>query len=105
MTPGPYYRAQPFPRRTPDQNRGPEVETALLRAAFERSGVSKGELARRLGWMRPNIDQVNRALGYRPDSNSRKPGVRLENRVRMSYRLATRIARALPGIDPRECDV
>jgi hypothetical protein len=101
----PNYRAQPFPRRTPDQNRGPEVETALLRAAFERSGVSKGELARRLGWMRADIDHVNRALGYTPDWDSHKPGRRLETRIRMSYRLAARIARALPGIDPVDAGV
>lgn len=73
----------------------PEIPTANVRAAFERSGVSKTELAERLGWMRPNIDKLNRALGYRPDSNSRPPYVRKEVRQRMSYDLAARICEAL----------
>lgn len=73
----------------------PEVETEKLRRAFERSGLSKGELAIRMGWIRPNLDKLNRALGYRPDSNSRTPGVRTKVRQRTSYSLAVRLAKAM----------
>lgn len=72
-----------------------EIPTARVRAAFERSGVPKNVLAERLGWTRPNIDKLNRALGYRPDSNSRPPYVRKEVRQTMSYELAVRICEAI----------
>lgn len=78
------------------------VPTEKLRRAFERSGVSKSELAKRMGYVRPNIDRLNRALGYRPDSNSRPPGVRKECRQFLSYDLAARLCEALQA-DPREC--
>ena len=70
-----------------------EVDTATIRSMFERSGVTKGELAERMGWMRPNIDKVNRALGFRPDTSHR--GRRAKPRTRMTYDLAVRICEAL----------
>lgn len=81
----------------------PEVETEKLRRAFERSGMTKDELARRMGWVRPNIDKLNRALGYRPDSNSHG-GVRSEVRKKTSYSLAVRLAKAMDA-DLVECGV
>lgn len=71
-----------------------EVPTVRLREAFEKSGLSKSELAARLGWVRPNIDKLNRALGYRPDSNS-SGGVRTEPRALMSYELAVKLCEAM----------
>jgi hypothetical protein len=81
-----------------DQEYGgkPEVPTEALRVAFERSGISKGELAKRLGWMRPNIDKVNRALGLREDTGK---SVR-RKRNKATYRLASEIVDALPEVDP-----
>lgn len=79
------------------------METALLRAAFESSGLSKGEVAKRMGWIRGNIDQLNRALGYRPDTDSRcLPRNRPRNR--MSYELAVRLCTAMDA-NPFECGV
>ena len=74
---------------------------ALLRRAFERAGVSKSDLAQRLGWMRPDIARVNRALGYRTDNlcDPRRPP-----RKRTSYELALTICLAL-GASPTDCDV
>lgn len=81
----------------------PEVETTLLRKAFEQSGMTKCELAWRMGFVRANIDQLNRALGYRPDSDSRcKP--RTKPRKRMSYDLATRLCEAM-NASPFDCGI
>jgi hypothetical protein len=75
----------------------PEVEVADLQEAFRRTGMTKCELAHRLGWMRPNVDKVNRYLGFRPDSGSR--GVRKEPRQRLSYEVALELADAM-DVDP-----
>jgi hypothetical protein len=91
---------KPFPRTRRTQHRAPEIDVAPIREAFEQARISKGELANRLGWTRPNIDQVNRALGYRPDSNSRGRSTR----QRMSYTLALRIAEAM-NVDPVDLDL
>lgn len=70
-----------------------EIDTVKVREAFERSGVTKGELAERLGWTRPNIDKVNRALGFRPDTSHGR--VRAKQRTRMTYELASKICEAI----------
>lgn len=80
-----------------------EVEVVKLRRAFERSGLSKAELARRMGWTQPRLDLVNRALGYARDpQHSGAP--RLKPRERVTYDLAVRLVEAMQ-VDPTECDV
>jgi hypothetical protein len=72
------------------------VELAPIREAFESSGLTVGEFARRMGMVRvqPNVDQARRALGLRPDSNSRD-GRRGKPREFVSVDMATRMADAL----------
>lgn len=67
-----------------------EVEAANLRRAFEESGMSKSELARRMGWIqtKPDIHRVSQILGYETRSNGTK-------QQRVTYDLAVRLARAL----------
>lgn len=79
-----------------------EVPNAPLREAFERSGMSKGELATRMGWARPNVDRVNRALGYRPDTGSRDRPPR--PRQLLTYEMALKLCSAI-GADPHECGI
>lgn len=84
-------------------NNRPEVPVEPLREAFERSGLTKGELARRLGMMKPNVDQVNRLLGYRPDSDSRGK-LRPRPRQQTSYAIALTVCEVL-GVDPVDVGV
>lgn len=60
--------------------------------------MSKSELALRLGWVRPDIKRLNRALGYRQDNPGRK------TRQRTNYSLALAICTAL-NASPFECGV
>jgi hypothetical protein len=72
-----------------------EVPVAQLREAFERSGLSKGELARRLGWFAADTYRVGRALGiYRRHNNG--PAKRQEF---TSYENALALCRAM-NCDP-----
>lgn len=71
-----------------------EIPTEKVRKAFEKSGLSKSELASRLGWTQPHIQRLNRALGYVPDSNS-KGGVRTVPRETINYELALKIVDAM----------
>lgn len=80
-----------------------EVDVAKLRRAFERSGLSKSELARRMGWMNPRIQAVNQTLGYSADpSHNGEP--RGKKRQKVCYDLAVRLVAAM-NADPFECDV
>ena len=74
-----------------------EVPVAPIAEAFARSGVTASELARRLGWVRPDTTRVRRQLGQLPDFNGR--GYPITPRETMSYTRALEIAEAL-GIDP-----
>lgn len=74
------------------------VPVKPFRDYFLALGISQCELARRMGWMRPNIDKVRRTLGLRPDSNSRD-GVRAEPRKLVTYRTAERLMVAM-NADP-----
>ena len=73
-----------------------EVPVDGLREAFERSGLTSGELARRLGWTKPDGYRVYRQLGLTAHHTHRG---RVEYRQTMSYRRALEIAQAL-GVDP-----
>jgi len=87
----------------PNRTRGQfEVPLEPLRDAFLRSGVSASELARRLGWVRPDSERVRRSLGLKLDQNSRGYPPRL--RETTSYERALAIADAL-GIDPSDVDL
>jgi len=79
-----------------------EVPIAPLREAFLRSDTSVQELARRLGWMRPDGYRVQRQLGIRPGSNGH--GYPARERETMSYERALEICEAL-GIDPVDVDL
>jgi hypothetical protein len=77
-----------------------EVPVARLREAFERSGLSKGELARRLGWFAADTYRVGRALGiYRRHNNG--PAKRQEF---MSYENALALCCAM-NCDPIDLDL
>jgi len=79
-----------------------EVPTDLIRSVFEQSGVSASELARRLGWLRPDSARVSRQLGITFDRNGH--GSPIRNRGTMSYERAIEICEAL-GIDPVDVDL
>lgn len=70
-------------------DKGDWVDISPLRQAFEESGIGTVELARRLGWMKPDAARVNQVLGLK----SEKSYVSREN--------AERIAEEL-GLDPVE---
>lgn len=76
------------------------VPCEVLQEVLERSGVSRTELARRLGWYKtvPNVPRINVALGLAPNSGTRKRqrGVR--------YSTAARICEAL-GASPFELGI
>lgn len=75
------------------KNQKGEVKVIDLQRAFEKSRMTKTELARRLGWTVPNITRVNKALGYAADVSSR--GRRNKPRRTMTYELACMIAEAM----------
>ena len=83
--------------RTSKRIAGPyrEVPVDGLREAFERSGLTSGELARRLGWTKPDGYRVYRQLGLTPHHSRGH----VEFRQTMSYDRALEIANAL-GVDP-----
>lgn len=80
-----------FHPRPPESSGAPEVDVAKVRKAFERSGMSKCELARLMDWMRevPNIDRVNVTLGYRTQAANGK------FKLRLTYGVAVRLAKAM----------
>jgi len=78
-----------------------EVPVAPLRKALLESGVSTSELARRLGWVRPDSSRVARQLGIL--SNVDSTG-RSYVRETTSYERALEICEAL-GIDPVDVDL
>ena len=74
-----------------------EVPVESLRLAFVASGMSKSEVARRLGWTRPDTARLSRQLGLTSDQNSRTDPAR--RRATVSLERAYEILEAL-GIDP-----
>lgn len=79
-----------------------EVPTEALRRALEMSGITAAELARRLGWMRPDSMRVNRQLGVIPGSNGHGYGSRRRETVTLER--AYEILEAL-GVDPVDVDL
>jgi hypothetical protein len=55
-----------------------------------------------MGWMRPHVDQLNRALGIVPDYS--RVARRTKAREFMGYDQAVRLCQAM-GADPFECGV
>jgi hypothetical protein len=78
------------------------VPIELLREAFERSGITRSELARRMGWLQPQAWRVSRALGYSVDTNSR--GVRKQPREHVTLAMAYRLIEAM-NVDPIDIDI
>jgi hypothetical protein len=79
-----------------------EVPIAPLREAFERSGLTAGDVARRLGWMRPDHKRVQRQLGIAPTSRqSNSNPYYIES---TSYARALELAEAI-GVSPVEVDL
>jgi hypothetical protein len=78
-----------------------DIPVGPLRDAFLRSGVSASELARRLGWTRPDSLRVHRQLGVTIDRNGHGSPVR--HRETMSTARAYEILDAL-GIDPLDVE-
>jgi len=74
-----------------------QVAVAPIREAFLRSGIGPNDLARRLGWMRPDGRRVRRVLGI----EQRYDGQPLQQHV--EPRIARQIADAL-GLDPVDLD-
>ena len=93
-----------MPRRLPGSGvqpkEPPEVEATKVRAAFEKSGMTKCELAGLMGWVRTvcNIDRVNTTLGYKKQSGNGK------YKEKLTYELAVRLAKAI-GADYYEIGV
>lgn len=96
-------------RTTPEDKRK-SIDNRPFREAFERSGMSTNELARRLGWFKRRSDRPHmplvpdgtramRAIGRALDTDSRGYGPRYRQRV--TYGMALRLARAL-DLDPWE---
>ena len=78
-----------------------EVPVEVVRDAFERSGISAAELARRLGWTRPDGTRVQRQLGL--IDNRRSRGSRAARRATMTTGRAIEIIEAI-GADPADID-
>lgn len=99
LTPSP--KARPNLRLHPENlvDRG-EVPVETLQRAVKRSGLSKSEVARRLGWYKrvPNLHRLNIVLGLEPNGATRK------KQKRVTYETALRLCRALDG-DPFEFGV
>lgn len=76
-----------------------EIPVEKLLRAFNKSGLSKSELARRMGWERvkPDVHRVNQYLGMEAGSNG-------EKRKRLTYKVALRLCEAM-NADPFECGV
>jgi hypothetical protein len=76
-----------------------EIPVAPLRDAFQRSGVTASELARRLGWYRrtPDGERVKRQLGLYFVDNGRGKAMRETTTLER----ALEIVRAL-GLDPAD---
>lgn len=83
------------------------VDVTPLREAFLASGMTKGDVCRRLGWTKAraghgpaDTSRLGRALGMQLLAPGRaRPGrARYMNRT-ISYELAARIAEAI-GVDP-----
>jgi hypothetical protein len=76
-----------------------EVPVAPLREAFLRSGLSRCEVARRMGWGNKAGYRASRALGLVPTPMRRGyPPKHIET---TSYDRAVQLARAI-GIDPTD---
>jgi len=87
----PWRNGERRPRSGKHKHDGPgEISTEKLRAAFEKSGLSKCQLARRLGWLKTigNVHRVNETLGYEKASHGKE-------RQRVTYRTAVRLAKAM----------
>jgi hypothetical protein len=87
-------------RRASLKSKNCEVDVTLLREAFERSGLSMAEVARRLNWSKPDAYRVGRALGIYT-RHSTGPSKKQEF---MSYEHALELARAL-NLDPHDVDL
>jgi hypothetical protein len=74
-----------------------QVNVGPLREAFERTGMSPGEVAARMGWFKPDGRRVTEALGIRGYSPGH--GLPPRRRERMDLRRATKLARAM-DVDP-----
>lgn len=91
------------------------VDNTALREAFESSGLTAGDVARRMGWTRrqgktrkdgrragpwmcADISRVKRALGLNPEGGSRNGG---KMRREIDYDTALRLAEAI-GVDPTD---
>lgn len=76
-----------------------EIPVEKLQAAFRKSGLSKCEVARRLGWMKhiPNVHRLNETLGLEPSTTGKK-------RKRVTYQTALRLCEAL-GASPIEMGI
>lgn len=72
-----------------------DVETSVLKDAFEKSGLSLAELARRLQWYHPDTQRVKRTLGINPELTR---GCHIYRKA-VRYDTALRIIRALDA-DP-----
>jgi hypothetical protein len=78
------------PGRPIDNAERGEVDCLILSEAFKRSGLSKGELARRMGWLKKKADvhRVSQVLGMEKDSAGNL-------RRRVTYRTAVRLCKAM----------
>ena len=71
------------------------VPTEVLRRAFADSRLTPGEVARRMGWLRPDSQRVRRYLGLSPQWYQGSP---YQART-TSYHTAVELVRAM-GLDP-----
>jgi hypothetical protein len=72
------------------------VEIAPIREALRREGITPGELARRMNWVRPDVQRARVQLGMKGDAGRRKT-----RRQKMDYATAYSIA-MVAGLDPHE---
>jgi hypothetical protein len=68
-----------------------EIDVRPFREAFEQSGLSLSEIARRCGWTRVDQPRAGRALGFHRDHG--------EYRQRLRYETAVALMEAL-DLDP-----
>lgn len=76
-----------------------EMDVAPLQQAFLASGRNASEVARELGWTRPDGNRVKRVLGLSNYSQGR--GRRRRRRESCSYEMYVEVARAI-GVEPAD---
>lgn len=82
-------------------NQTGDVPVGPILAAFLRSGMTRGQLARKMGWLRADNTRAGKELGLVAKNHGSKGSWAKKF---LTYDLAVRLVEAI-GADPYECGV